>query len=266
MPKFTVTSYTDDSGIWAESADGEGIHAVSNSAVFAAIAAIQVNESPGAHGAAVYAECRGEGAAIAGFQKHTTSSGNAIYGESEGQGDAIAGIQRNPNSSKAGIYGEHISGGTAGFFRGNVIVTGDISFPGADCAEHFTIGEDAAADPGTVMALTDGGVLVPAAVAYERKVVGVVAGAGSFRTGIVLDKQDYEDPRRRPIALVGKVFCKADARYGPIEVGDLLTSSDTAGHAMCARDPSKAFGAVIGKAMAPLNKGVGLVPAVIALQ
>jgi hypothetical protein len=69
-----------------------------------------------------------------------------------------------------------------------------------------------------------------------------------------------------PVALVGKVYCKVDAHYASIEVGDLLTTSDTPGHAMKATDPLKAFGSVIGKALRPLEAGQGLVPILIALQ
>ena len=71
---------------------------------------------------------------------------------------------------------------------------------------------------------------------------------------------------RKPIALLGKVYCKADAGYAPIEVGDLLTTSATPGHAMKATDAVKAFGAVIGKALRPLKEGQGLIPIMIALQ
>jgi hypothetical protein len=65
---------------------------------------------------------------------------------------------------------------------------------------------------------------------------------------------------------MGKVYCKVDARYSPIEVGDLLTTSPTMGHAMKAEDPLKAFGSVIGKALRPLQEGLGLVPVLVALQ
>ena len=65
---------------------------------------------------------------------------------------------------------------------------------------------------------------------------------------------------------MGKVFCKVDAQFGAIEVGDLLTTSPTTGHAMRAEDPMKAFGAVIGKALRPLAEGQGLIPVLIALQ
>jgi len=55
---------------------------------------------------------------------------------------------------------------------------------------------------------------------------------------------------RKPVALFGKVYCKVDANLGAIEVGDLLTTSPTRGHAMKAQDPAqdplRAFGAAIG--------------------
>ena len=65
---------------------------------------------------------------------------------------------------------------------------------------------------------------------------------------------------------MGKVFCKVDAQFGAIEVGDLLTTSPTPGHAMKTSDPFQAFGAVIGKALRPLIEGQGLIPILIALQ
>jgi hypothetical protein len=38
------------------------------------------------------------------------------------------------------------------------------------------------------------------------------------------------------------------------------------GFAMKANDPSKAFGAVIGKALRPLREGQGMIPILVALQ
>jgi hypothetical protein len=81
----------------------------------------------------------------------------------------------------------------------------------------------------------------------------------------VLDRQQNGE-NRLPIALMGKVFCKVDASLGAVEIGDLLTTSPTPGHAMKATDPLKAFGAVIGKALRPLADGQGLIPVLVALQ
>jgi hypothetical protein len=68
------------------------------------------------------------------------------------------------------------------------------------------------------------------------------------------------------LALVGKVYCKVDATFLPIEVGDLLTSAPTLGHAMKAADSQRAFGAVVGKALEALPKGKGLIPILVCLQ
>ncbi len=252
----------------------------------AAVAGLQLNTSAGSTGAGVYGESRGEGAGVAGMNDVQSDPGPGGPGGRGGPGGyfrseqregvlaetksfenaAIAAFQRNPNGTGAAIYGEHITGGTAAFFKGNVIVTGDVSFPGADCAEDFTISQAVTAEPGTVMALSSTDELMPSVRPYEKKVVGVIAGAGCHRPGIIMDKQVESALRRQPIALVGKVFCKVDASYGPIEVGDLLTSSATPGHAMKASDPARAFGAVIGKAMAPLPEGQGLIPILVSLQ
>jgi hypothetical protein len=66
--------------------------------------------------------------------------------------------------------------------------------------------------------------------------------------------------------LVGKVFCKVDADHGPVRVGDLLTTSETRGHAMRVHEPSRALGSILGKALAPLSSGCGLVPILVCLQ
>lgn len=70
----------------------------------------------------------------------------------------------------------------------------------------------------------------------------------------------------RYVALLEKVFCKVDATLVPIELGDLLTTSNISGHVMKAKGPLEAFGAVIDKALRPLRNGKVLIPILIALQ
>jgi len=115
------------------------------------------------------------------------------------------------------------------------------------------------------MCLDADGAVRPSTSPYDKRVAGVVSGAGDYKPGIVLDRQNGRGDRA-PLALVGKVYCKVDANYAPIEIGDLLTTSATAGHAMKALDSAKAFGAVIGKALRPMEGGQGLIPVLIALQ
>ena len=150
---------------------------------------------------------------------------------------------------------------------GNVHVNVDITLASADCAEDFDVAVAATEqiEPGTVMVIEQETTLGPSQRSYDKRVAGVVSGAGNCRPGIVLDKQASCDSRM-PIALMGKVYCKVDAQYAPIEVGDLLTTSPTLGHAMKATNPIDAFGAIIGKALARLHSGTGLIPILIALQ
>jgi len=150
--------------------------------------------------------------------------------------------------------------------NGNIICrNGDIRIANADCAEDFDIIETEHVEPGTVMVFGEDGSLRPSYQAYDRRVAGVISGAGDYQPGIVLDKQ-VSERRRQPIALMGKVYCKVDASYAPIRIGDLLTTSPTTGHAMTAFDSAKAFGTVIGKAIQALRAGQGLIPVLVALQ
>jgi hypothetical protein len=144
-------------------------------------------------------------------------------------------------------------------------VSGDVILSGADCAEEFDIAAGVEIDCGTVMVLMENGSLQPSREAYDKKVAGVISGAGDYRPGLILDRH-HSSKARLPVALVGKVYCKADAQFGPIEVGDLLTTSPTPGHAMKASDPLKAFGSVIGKALRPLEVGQAQIPILVALQ
>jgi hypothetical protein len=151
--------------------------------------------------------------------------------------------------------------------HGNLNVTGDITLPpaGMDCAEQFDVAGEQELEPGTVVVIDQEGALRESCEAYDRKVAGVVSGAGDYKPAIILGR-NVSISKRTVIALVGKVYCKVDADCAPVEVGDLLTASPTPGHAMKATDSNRAFGAVIGKALRPLASGRDLVPVLVALQ
>jgi hypothetical protein len=95
--------------------------------------------------------------------------------------------------------------------------------------------------------------------------VSGINNSGGQAGGLILDRQKFS-VGRVPLTLVGKVYSKVDAAYGCIEIGDLLTTSPTPGHAMKAIDPVRSFGAIIGKALKPLRSGKQLVPILVALQ
>jgi len=97
-------------------------------------------------------------------------------------------------------------------------------------------------------------------------VAGIVSGAGGIQTGMVMRQADSEAEGQHPVALPGRVYCLADAGNGPIQPGDLLTTSDMPGYALKVTDYDKARGAVLGKAMSALESGHGLVFVLVTLQ
>jgi hypothetical protein len=160
-------------------------------------------------------------------------------------------IRLRDNTGKDSI---HIDGGA-----------GDITLGNADCAEEFYVSESESGciEGGTVMIFDGNGKLKISDRPYDSRVAGVVSGAGLYKPGIILDRKKSKD-KRVPITLLGKVYCKVDTKYSKINVGDLLTTSFTKGYAMKVSQPSKAFGAIIGKAMRAIRSGRGILPILIS--
>jgi hypothetical protein len=144
--------------------------------------------------------------------------------------------------------------------------SGDIILTNGDAAEDFDVSSLDEATPGTVMVLEEDGRLHPCSAAYDRRVVGVVAGAGAFRPALILDRHDSIDAWRAPISILGKAAVRADATSAEIRVGDLLTTSVVRGHAMAVPNDRPATGAVLGKALTGLEEGLGMVDMLISLQ
>ena len=139
---------------------------------------------------------------------------------------------------------------------------------GSDLAEPFEIAGRENVKPGMVVAIDPEhpGQLRLAEKAYDRMVAGCISGANGLNPGLVMGQEGTAADGSFPVALSGRVYCWADASYGPIQPGDLLTTSDTPGHVMVVRDYQKAQGAIIGKAMSYLDEGQGLILILVSLQ
>jgi hypothetical protein len=292
-----VFGQSDGTGVWGQSKTWMGVYGKSESTTGGAGVMGEGDPGPGVIGkstkwigvygetsgvvngpAGVWGEHKGAGAGIkaisqdgAGLAAYSTT-GEAVHAETHSPGTAaIAAFNLAPNGTGAALYArKEGSIGHAGFFDGEVYVTrsvtveGDVILRNADCAEEFTVADPELAQPGTVMVIGEDGRAVPCASPYDHRVLGVVSGAGDFRPALLLDRQG--GPARRPIALVGKVWCRVDAGHGAIRPGDLLTTSSTPGHAMRASDGTRAPGAMIGKALAALDAGWGTIPILAILQ
>lgn len=140
---------------------------------------------------------------------------------------------------------------------------------GADLSEQFDIsGPGSAIQPGMTVCIDPSapGQLALSSTAYDRKVAGIVSGAGGVRPGMLMGQQGSLADGGYPVALTGRVWTWCDASEAPIEPGDLLTTSARAGHAMKAADSTRAPGATLGKAMSSLDHGQGLVLVLVNLQ
>jgi len=142
---------------------------------------------------------------------------------------------------------------------------------GSDLSEQFEvhgIEADLLPSPGMVVSIDpeSPGDLIVSNNAYDRRVAGIISGAGGLKPGMLMCQKGSEADGTNPVALTGRVYCWADASNSPIEPGDMLTTSDTPGHAMKVTDYTRAQGAVIGKAMSSLDEGHGLVLVLVTLQ
>lgn len=137
---------------------------------------------------------------------------------------------------------------------------------GADLAEPFQMSEEEIPEGSVVIIDEENpGHLKQATHAYDTRVAGIVSGANGVKAGIALHQEGVLEGGQN-VALTGRVYVRADASFGAIKPGDLLTTSDTPGHAMKVTDSSKAQGAILGKAMTKLADGQGMVLVLVSLQ
>jgi hypothetical protein len=146
------------------------------------------------------------------------------------------------------------------FIKGRT-TTGVLEIKGADIIEKANATEIIL--PGEVVVWDD---TQPNAVkrsidAYNKQVFGVVSGAGDLPHGIEMVAPEKLDGNTN-VAIAGRVYVKVT---GDVQSGDLLTTSNVAGHAMKVKNRKKAFGAIIGKALSKPDEN-GLVLMLVNLQ
>ena len=149
--------------------------------------------------------------------------------------------------------------------NGDVTVAGNIAAKYQDVAEWVESSQELT--PGTVVVLdsTKSNQVIAATQSYDSRVAGVI----SLKPGLTLGEQGEG---RVLVATTGRVKLKVDASNGPIQIGDLLVTSDREGYAMKSL-PIDVGGArihrpgtLIGKALEPLAKGTGEILVLLSLQ
>ena len=197
-------------------------------------------------------------------------SGETLWVESSGGGNLIVARDNIARQWQFWVDGD-----------GNTNVRNLVIYDGADLSERFEVcglqvdlndqsdpSTGNTPEPGMVVSIDpeNPGKLAISSKSYDRKVAGIISGAGGLNTGMLMSQSDSDADGNYPVALSGRIYCLCVASNGPIQPGDLLTSSDNPGYAMRVTDHSKAQGAIIGKAMTSLQEGRGLVLTLVSLQ
>ncbi|HEX3683749.1 MAG TPA: hypothetical protein VHU83_14540 [Bryobacteraceae bacterium] len=136
---------------------------------------------------------------------------------------------------------------------------------GSDVAEPFPVWQQHVTK-GSVVVIDEmhPGQLKLSSKPYDTQVAGIVSGASGVKPGLSLQQRGFSDGQ--DVALSGRVYALADAGREPIHPGDLLTTSSRAGYCMKAVNRAKSQGAILGKAMSPLESGQGTILVLVSLQ
>lgn len=134
-----------------------------------------------------------------------------------------------------------------------------------DVAEWVDSSEELLAGTVVVLDSAKSNHVIASTSAYDSRVAGVI----SIQPGIALGEHAEG---RVLVATTGRVKVKVDASNGPINIGDLLVTSDKIGLAM--KSVALEIGGVrihrpgtlIGKALEPLDKGTGELLVLLSLQ
>ncbi len=150
-------------------------------------------------------------------------------------------------------------------------VVGDIKASGVihakyqDVAEWVESSEQLTAGTVVVLDQSKSNQVISSTQSYDTRVAGVV----SSQPGITLGEKG---DNKVLVATTGRVKVKVDATKSPIQIGDLLVTSDVPGVAMKSEPVELAGrkmhmpGTLIGKAIEPLAKGKGEILVLLSLQ
>ena len=138
---------------------------------------------------------------------------------------------------------------------------------GADVAERIDVSEPV--EPGDVVEIdpNNPGRFRKSREPYSTRVAGIISTAPAITLGNRFDPKKDEWTDSRPLlALAGRVSVKVSAENGSIQVGDLLTTSSKPGYAMRCGNYTRCLGAVIGKALEPLQEDIGTIMVQVMLR
>jgi hypothetical protein len=153
--------------------------------------------------------------------------------------------------------------------QGNLFLVGVLqtNSGNADLAERIDAKESLSAGDVVEIDPTTTGRFRKSASQLSTRVAGIISSAPAITLAAHSDvRRGMEGDGRPVLALAGTVPVKVTAEAGPIQVGDLLTTSSTPGSAMRCNDRVACVGAILGKALEPLSSPTGVIRALVTLQ
>ncbi len=182
-------------------------------------------------------------------------------------------LNRHPSGTSNFVEGFNWDGTTAAVRKFHIDGNGTYT-TGSDFAEAFDAsGGKSLYQPGDVVVLSSAGsrAIEKSTQPYDTKVAGVYSSRpgvlGADKDGVTrVDENDI------PVAIVGIVPTKVTDENGPIQPGDLLTTSSIPGRAMKASPVElngiKIFptGTIIGKALGKLASGDGVINVLVTIR
>jgi hypothetical protein len=183
-------------------------------------------------------------------------------------------------SSKTHIYSGNVetvtvSGGKVGVGKtnptealdveGNITATGNIAARYQDVAEWVPSTQKLSAGTVVVLDKSETNHVLASTRAYDTKVAGVVSDSPGVILGV-------GGEGKLKVATTGRVKVRVDATRSPVEVGDLLVTSEAEGLAMKSVEVDLGGvkihrpGTIIGKALEPLASGTGEILVLLSLQ
>lgn len=155
--------------------------------------------------------------------------------------------------------------GTGNITAAGTIEGGNIKAKYQDVAEWVESSQELPAGTVVVVDHTKSNQVIASSQPYDTRVAGVI----SSQPGIALGEAGHN---KVLVATTGRVRIKVDTSHGPIQVGDLLVTSDIPGVAMKSQGLNIGGvqlhrpGTLIGKALEPLAKGCGEILVLLSLQ
>jgi hypothetical protein len=148
---------------------------------------------------------------------------------------------------------------------GSITVDGNINAKYQDLAEWVDSSQELAAGTVVVLDSAKSNQVIASTQSYDSRVAGVI----SLKPGVTLGEAGEG---RVLVATTGRVKVKVDASNGPINIGDLLVTSEKEGVAMKSVPVEIGGirihrpGTLIGKALEPLAQGTGEILVLLSLQ